>query len=157
MILSSTGKVLQKAVRIPGVRLNSNEEPVYKDGFVYWSTCYDGLVESSKLRIHRLNISALNFDKTTLAVAGLKVSAKTKNSVTLKWNKNAKADGYNIYRYNTSTKKYTKLATVKAGTLTKTVKNLKKGTNYTFAVQAYKKVGNTTYKGNYKTIKVKTK
>ncbi len=159
MILSSTGKVLQKAVRIPGVRLNAHEQPVYKDGYLYWSTCYsnNGLLESNKLRIHRLNISALNFDKTTLAVSGLKVSAKTKNSVTLKWNKNSKADGYNVYRYNTSTKKYTKLATVKAGTLTKKLTKLKKGTNYTFAVQAYKKVGKTTYKGNYKTIKVKTK
>ena len=159
MILSSTGKVLQKAVRIPGVRLNAHEQPIYKDGFVYWSTCYanNGMLESNKLRIHRLNINLLNFDKTTLAVTGLKVPSKTKNSVTLKWNKNAKADGYNIYRYNTVTKKYIKLASVKSGTLTKTVKNLKARTNYTFAVQAYKKIGNTTYKGNYKTIKVKTK
>jgi len=157
MILSSNGKKLQNATKIPGVKLNANEEPVFKDGYVYWSTCQNGNMSSNKLKIHRLNLNVLNFDKTSLAVAGLKVSAKTKNSVTLKWNKNTKANGYYIYKYNTSTKKYTKLATVKAGTLTKTVKKLKKKTNYTFAVQAYKKVGKTTYKGNYKTIKVKTK
>ena len=158
MILSSNGKVLQKATKIKGVRLNTNEEPIYKDGYVFWSTAgKENYTVDNKLRIHRLNLNTMTFDKTTLKVKGLKVSSKTKTSVTLKWNKVSNADGYRIYKYNSSKKKYVEVKTVKASTLKYTIKSLKKNTSYKFAVKAYKKINGKTYWSSYTTIKVKTK
>lgn len=75
--------------------------------------------------------------------ASSKVTAKvSKTSVKLTWKKVSGADGYRVYRYDTKTKKY---VTVKSGTTATslTVKGLKKGTRYKFAVKAYKKVGGT--------------
>lgn len=59
MVLSANGKVLQKATQIKGVRLHANEEPIYKDGYVYWSTCGKEYVEDNKLRLHRLKVGTL--------------------------------------------------------------------------------------------------
>ena len=157
MILSSNGEVLQKATKMKGVRLNANEEPIYKDGNIYWATSGEDGRQSNKLKLHRLNLSALAFDDSTLKVKKLKVTDKTKTAVTLKWNKNNKADGYCIYKYNASKKKYIEVKTVKASTLKYTVKELKKGTKYKFAVKAYKQVNGKTYWSEYTKITVKTK
>ncbi len=68
-------------------------------------------------------------------VENVKVSKKTKTSVTLKWSKVSNARGYQVYMYSTSQKKYVRKAVV-SGT-SATVKNLKAGTSYKFKVRAY--------------------
>ena len=70
---------------------------------------------------------------------------QTKTTVTLKWAKVSKADGYLIYgsKCNTKGKTYTKklLKTIKGnGTLTWTQKKLEKATFYKYQVKAYKLV-----------------
>lgn len=69
-------------------------------------------------------------------VTGLKASARTTSSITLKWTKMAGADGYYVYRYSGG--KYTKIKTIKGGsTVTAKITGLKAGTNYVYAVAAY--------------------
>lgn len=88
----------------------------------------------------------------------LKASSKS-SAVTLTWNKVTRASGYQVYRYNSKTKKYEKLATVK-GNATFSYKNtkLKKGTTVKYKVRAYKTYNGTNYYGVYSevvSIKVK--
>ena len=61
------------------------------------------------------------------------------------------ASGYKVYQYNTKTKKYAKVATVKNTTYTKT--KLKAKTSYKFKVRAYKNVGKKTVYGSYSSVK----
>ncbi len=70
-------------------------------------------------------------------VENVKVSKKTKNSVTLKWSKVSNARGYQVYQYDSAKEKYVRKAVV-SGT-SATVKNLKAGTSYKFKVRAYYK------------------
>lgn len=53
-------------------------------------------------------------------VTGLKQSASSSTSVTLKWNKAANATAYVVYKYNSSTKTYSKVATTTTNTATVT-------------------------------------
>ena len=62
----------------------------------------------------------------------------TSTSITLSWN-NVKATGYRVFRYNTSSKKWTGVATTSSTKVT--VKKLKPGTKAIYAVRAYNKQG----------------
>lgn len=79
-------------------------------------------------------------------VTGLKAT-QTNKTIKLSWNKKKGCDGYRIYRYIASEKKYVKVADVKgAGTTSYTVKNLKSGNLYAYKVSAFtqdssKKIG----------------
>lgn len=82
----------------------------------------------------------------------LKATTKL-SAVTLTWSKVARAGGYQIYRYNSTTKKYEKIATVK-GNKTFSYKNtgLKKGTTMQYKVRAYKTYNGANYYGAYSGI-----
>ena len=89
---------------------------------------------------------------TPLKVKNLKLSTKS-SAVTLKWGKTSGATGYKLYRYNSKTKKYEKIATINSGsTVSYTDKNLKKGTTYQYKVRAYKKYENSTFYGVCSTV-----
>lgn len=90
---------------------------------------------------------------TPLKVKNLKLSTKS-SSVTLKWEKTSGATGYELYRYNSKTKKYDKIATINSdSTVSYTDKNLKKGTTHQYKVRAYKKYENSTFCGVCSTVK----
>lgn len=72
----------------------------------------------------------------------LKVSAKTKTSVTLKWNAVKRATGYQVYIYSTSKGKYVRKTAV-TGTTAK-ITGRKEGTSYKFKVRAYFKQADGT-------------
>lgn len=81
-----------------------------------------------------------------------------KKSLTVKWSRDSKADGYQI-QYSTSSK-FKKATTVTCSkkTVKKTIKKLKKGKKYYVRIRAYKKIGSKKYYGNYskgKSVKVK--
>jgi hypothetical protein len=80
------------------------------------------------------------------------------NSVTIKWKKVSGASGYRIYRYNTSTKKWDTVTTIKSGsTLSYTQSGLKAGTIYKYKVKAYvKKSGATTWGDSSATLTTAT-
>ena len=71
-------------------------------------------------------------------VTGLKVSSKTIDSVNLEWSKSSGAAGYDVYQYNNSQKKWTKIVRTSASVNTYKVSKLSAGTEYKFAVKAYK-------------------
>lgn len=95
---------------------------------------------------------------TTLVAKTSKITATpAKTSVKLSWKAVSGADGYRVYVYNAKTKKYSTVATVK-GKTTYTVKDLKAGTSYTFAVKAYDTVAKkAVWSNQYTTVKVTTK
>ena len=92
-------------------------------------------------------------------VSALTAKKKTKNSVKLAWKKTTRADGYQIYRYNSTKKKWEKVTTIKKGTtVTYTNKKLKSKKIYQYKVRAYRQNGNTMAYGSYSDIlKVRTK
>lgn len=80
-------------------------------------------------------------------VTGLKKTAATTSTVSLAWSKVSGATGYTVYSYNTSTKKYTKIASTK--NLSYKVSSLKAGTAYVYSVRAYRTVSSKTYYSGY--------
>ncbi len=85
----------------------------------------------------------------------LRASSKTKNSITLSWNKVSRADKYQVYRYNQSTGSWKRLITT-----TKTsykVTGLSSGTYYKFKVRAINEALGYKYYSDFEDIKVKTK
>ena len=89
------------------------------------------------------------------SVSGAKIKSRSAASVTLKWSKKAGADGYYIYRYDTKTKKTTKVATITGNKTSGAVSKLNANTAYTFQVAAYTKDSKT--KTGAKSSKVSTK
>lgn len=69
-------------------------------------------------------------------VSKLKASSTAK-TVKLTWRKVAGAEGYIIYQYNSSKKKWVKKVTLKTNTTSYTIKKLTPATGYRFAVKAY--------------------
>ena len=88
-------------------------------------------------------------------VKGVKATPSSK-SVTLKWNKVSGATKYFVYKYSSSSKKYTYLK--KATSTTAKITDLKSSTSYKFAVRAVTTYKGKDYKGNYSSVvSVKTK
>ncbi|MDE6150187.1 MAG: fibronectin type III domain-containing protein [Ruminococcus sp.] len=71
-------------------------------------------------------------------VSGFKASTVSSSEVKLSWNKVSGAKGYIVYRYDNANKKWVRVTKTSTNVNTYTVKNLKSGTNYKFAVKAYK-------------------
>ncbi len=89
-------------------------------------------------------------------VENVKVSSKTKNTVTLKWSKVPRASRYQVYLYDSAKGKFVRKITVKSNTAV--IKNLKAGTAYKFKVRAYYKSGEVKYVGDFSDVlNVKTK
>lgn len=89
------------------------------------------------------------------APQNIKASAKTADSITLKWDSVSGADAYAVYIYNSSTKKYEKFKTVTSAKCK--VTGLKKGTKYKFIVKSLKKNGNKyTSLGTSKAVGIST-
>ncbi len=76
-------------------------------------------------------------------VTGVKQSSASQKSVKLSWTKVEGAiSGYAVYKYNTSTKKYTYVKSTSSTSVT--VSGLSAGSSYVYAIRAYKKVGTST-------------
>lgn len=81
-------------------------------------------------------------DIGTPKITGYKNTSSS--TAVLSWDKVGGAEGYRLYRYNTDTKKYTKIATLSGeDKLSYRVKNLDCGSTYYFAIRAYRKLNDT--------------
>ena len=97
----------------------------------------------------------LKFKIVPAKVKGLSAAKTTKTAVKLTWKAVKGAAGYAVYTYDKASKTYTRVKNAKGTALT--VKDLKAGTNYLFAVRAFAKEGGKTYWGAYSDrLKVKT-
>jgi uncharacterized membrane protein YkoI len=83
-------------------------------------------------------------------VENVRVSAKTKNSVSLKWSAVKGATGYRVYVYDASQGKYVQKAAVKGASAK--VTGLKEGTSYKFKVRANFKVDGKNNFGEYSDV-----
>ena len=96
----------------------------------------------------RVTVNAQQTQVPNLAkAAGLKASSVGEDKVKLKWNKVIGADGYEVWRYDASRKKF-----VKAGTsfgTSFTDRNCSAGTSYRYKVKAYKAANGKTYYGRF--------
>jgi fibronectin type 3 domain-containing protein len=106
----------------------------YKLAVKAYSKTDDGTVWADSYK----TVSAMTkLDKTSKITA-----TTTESSVKLSWKKVTGATGYRVYQYNSKTGKYESIKTL-TGT-SYTVKKLKAGTTYKFAVKAYTKDDGST-------------
>ena len=98
----------------------------------------------------------LSFTIVPKATTGIKAKTATVNSITLQWTKTAGATGYEVYKYNSSTKKYAKIDTVTTNSYK--VTGLKGNTTYKFKVRAYTEAADGTilYAANSSVFSTKT-
>lgn len=91
-------------------------------------------------------------------VVGLKKQTVSSQSMKLAWEKQSGVSGYEVWKYDTTTKKYAKIKSVKSGFSTANITGLSSDTSYKFKVRSFVKVGKKTYYGDYsKVLAVKTK
>ena len=80
---------------------------------------------------------------STMAAATSKVTvSQTTSTITLKWNAVEGADSYNVYKYNTKTKKYVLYKNVKGRSIT--IKKLTGATSYKYLIRAVTVVSDKT-------------
>ncbi len=84
--------------------------------------------------------------KTLSQVSGITWQALSDSQIKLSWKKVKDADGYRIYKYNPSEKKWVKIKTTTS--LSYTVKGLEAGKSVKFRVKAYKKADGLTVWGS---------
>ena len=102
-------------------------------------------------------ISASAADYEPAKVTGLSAK-RSYTTATISWDKVSKAKGYRVYMYDTASKKYKKITTIKKNSTTSyQIKGLKAGTEYKFKVRAYRKANGKTYWGKSGAISVITK
>jgi uncharacterized protein YkwD len=88
-------------------------------------------------------------------VTGFTATAKV-HAVSMKWNPIPGANGYEVYRANSATGTYTKVASVSASTTSYTHNGLSTGASYYYKVRAYVlKSGETTRYPGYCSVPVK--
>lgn len=80
-------------------------------------------------------------------VTGIKAGAQSTSQITLSWKKVSGASSYQIYRYNSSKKKYEKVAAVSSSSYID--KKLKAGCKYKYKVRACRKNGSLTAAGAF--------
>ena len=86
--------------------------------------------------------NGINYVTIPTKINKFKVSEKTANSITLKWNKDNSASGYIIKQYKNG--KWVNIKTItKKNTTTYLVTGLSASKSYKFRIVAYNKVGNT--------------
>ncbi|MGN1417714.1 MAG: fibronectin type III domain-containing protein, partial [Acutalibacteraceae bacterium] len=154
--LSSTSYTYDGKEKKPTVTVKGTNGKTLKNGTDYTVTYSSGRKNVGEYTVKVTGIGDCTGSKSVKykiipgKATGLKVSSRTTSSLTLTWTKTAGATGYRVYSYNASTKKYTKLADVKTNSYT--VKKLKSGTKYSYAVKPYAKIGSVVYWGSVSSV-----
>lgn len=88
-------------------------------------------------------------------VGGFKRKSGTSSSVTLQWNKNTSATGYELQQYKNN--KWTTITKItNNSTVTYTVKSLKASTSYKFRIRSYKTIGKSNQYSGYTNLTANT-
>lgn len=87
-------------------------------------------------------------------VKNLRTSSKTDSSVTLKWDSVKRADGYQVYQYDSVSGQWERL--INTGKISYKITNLEPGVSYKFRIRPYRNALNSRYYGEYEAITVKT-
>ena len=139
------------------------KQTIAKTAHKYVNTVVKPTYAAQGYTLHKCSVCGASYkdnetSKLTLAkVTGFKVKSLTSTNVTLQWNKNANASGYEIEQYKDG--KWVNVAKITGNATTSyTVKGLKAGTaGYQFRIRAYRTEGkNKAYSGYSATVKVIT-
>ena len=84
----------------------------------------------------------------------LQVSAKTENTITLKWKSVTRADGYQVYIWDSASGQWERL--INTSKTSYKASGLKKGTSYQFQVRPYRNAVDSRYYGEFEDISAKT-
>ena len=144
----SAGKWIQIA------NITSNTTVSCKTGSLSAGTAY-------RFRIKAYNSSSVSSYtytsvETLLAdVGNFRCTARTKNSITLSWNRNVTATGYKLEQYKDG--KWVQTTVINSNSTTSyKVTGLTAATTYSFRIRAYKVSGNATAHSGYTTLKTLT-
>ncbi len=108
-----------------------------------------------KSTAYSANSATLSVNTNPTNMSGFKAKSKSYNSITLQWNKNTSATGYELQKWNG--KKWVALTKItKNSTTTYTVKSLKASATYKYRIRAYKTIGKATQYSGYKELSVNT-
>ncbi len=124
------------------------------DGYSFWQYA------SSGVKLSGFSGSALDMDfwykDTSVRTTGLKMKSNTTVSITLGWSAADDAIRYRVYRYNSTTGSYERIATTSGRTYTDT--GLKPGKTCQYKVRGVWTIGGTNYFGAYSPVlKAETK
>ena len=90
---------------------------------------------------------------SSLKKPSITLQAQKGRKVKISWNKVPGADGYSIYLYDSSKKKYTKLITRSSRVKSVLHKGLKAGKIYRYKIRAYRKVNGKVVYSSYSAVK----
>ena len=161
---SATGYELQKwdgKKWVSLTKISKNSTTTYTVKSLKASTTYKYRIRAyktiGKATQYSTYSATLSVNTNPSNMSGFKAKSTAKTSVTLQWNKNTSATGYEIQKWNG--KKWVSAAKVtKNSTVTSTVRSLKANTSYKFRIRAYKTIGKTTQYSSWSgTLTVKTK
>ena len=134
---------------------------IAKTAHKYVNTVVKPTYTAQGYTLHKCSVCGASYKdnytaKLTIAnMSGFKAKSKSYNSITLQWNKNTSATGYELQNWNG--KKWVTLTKIaKNSTTTYTVKSLKASTTYKYRIRAYKTIGKATQYSGYKELSVNT-
>lgn len=158
--LSKTAYTYNGKAKTPSVTVKDSKGNTLKNGTDYKVTYEKGRKNPGKYTV-RLDFIG-NYSGTkrvyfTIAPStpAITKTAQSTDAIRLTWNKVTGATGYRVYQYNSKTKKYEKIKTLKGTTYR--VEKLKSGTAYKFKIKAYIKDGDTIWGKATDAITVATK
>ena len=161
---SATGYELQKwdgKKWVTLTKISKNSTTTYTIKSLKASTTYKYRIRAyktiGKATQYSTYTTTLSVNTNPTNMSGFKAKSTAKTSVTLQWNKNTSATGYEIQKWN-GKKWVSAVKVTKNSTVTSTVKSLKANTSYKFRIRAYKTIGKTTQYSSWSgTLTVKTK
>lgn len=152
---------------------------VFEEGKVYWcyiyinADCYEYNLKKAKFYLNGyqvkqdysynskekyyyiLGYTEIKIDNDVATPTGFAAGSATSSSVSLKWDKNANASGYEIEQYKGG--KWTQIAKINNNsTVSYNVSRLAADTTYTFRMRAYKTLSSGTAYSNYVRLAAKT-
>lgn len=142
-----------KYKRIAAVKSTSYNVKKLKAGTTYRYTVKAYKKKGKKVTAGKMS-KKLTLSTKPSKVKGLTSRVYDTKSVTLTWSKVKNATGYEVYKYDTKKKKYTKAATVKTNKAK--ISSLSSGKSYKFKVRAYRSVEKKKYFGAYSSVLTKS-
>ena len=158
--LSTTSYIYDGKVKKPAVTVLDSNGKALVNGVDYTLTYGKGRTEPG---LYRIKITlAGNYSgskKVSFTIAPPKTTVKagqTTSTIKIAWTKVHGADGYRVYRYDTSTSKWA--VVIKSTTATShTFKSLDSGKQYTYAVKPFKRADGKVIWSKYTSIVTVTK
>lgn len=158
VILAANGRILQNAVSLGGRRLNLYEPPVYRSGYLYWTSVNS---VTKKAETYRMKVNGVALPKSIGQTEGLTYEKYWKNwtnpVVLVKWERVGDAQGYEVYRSTSANGTYKKIKELKsAAGIELYDENVSRNTVYYYKVRAWRKSNGKKIVGKYsKPLKVK--